>query len=305
MNKKKFELVLAAVLFIVGFFLLIFSQRGATGAVIGIVDIGSMTSMFIGLLFVISALVLYAGGKELENVIAKENLSGLKNAMGLIDVYDQIPKGKKIVLLDESVFEKEGEIKELTDADRAKLRSFLSHYDKIYTSHHVLNQLDEKTKRLLGDYHCNLLREDFVNEKIPGSEQYFKMSRTLKAAKGLEKYIKGGKPENEKEMCEVGDNLMTFLPALKSVYGIEWTPDKARGAKDIFKGVLSKSVPEFIPDDNDKEIITTADALAHNDKDAYVFICSANPSLQYAVKEMPRVDPDLRDRVHYVNLRTH
>ena len=69
MGKRRFELVLAAVFFLVAMFLLLYSQTGVTGGAVGIVDIPSMSIMFLGLLLLFSAVVLYAGGRGIEGII--------------------------------------------------------------------------------------------------------------------------------------------------------------------------------------------------------------------------------------------
>ena len=73
MKRTKFELILAAIFFIAGLFLLIFSQRGATGAAVHFVDITSITSILVGLLLVFSAVVLFVSSKRgLDEILRRE-----------------------------------------------------------------------------------------------------------------------------------------------------------------------------------------------------------------------------------------
>ena len=305
MGKRRFELVLAAVFFLVAMFLLLYSQTGVTGGAVGIVDIPSMSIMFLGLLLLFSAVVLYAGGRGIEGIIEKESLSKLREVMGTIDIA-QADDRKRIVLLDESVFEKGGEIKPLTESDRSKLKGFLDHYHKVYIAPEVYAMLPEETKNFLTGNGCKVLNEESVSKRTPASERYFLNSRTVRAAVETNPYFSGKKPESENEANRLADNIMALLPVLNAQGGRKWDPNKARDYKDIFRSESSERIKKLIPNAADRQTITSAKALAEGYEGDSIFICSNRPPVRYATtelkKELRTEDPLLSGRIHYVSL---
>ena len=288
MNKKKFELVLAAVFFIVGIFLLIFSQRGATGAVTGVIDISSITSMFIGLLLVVSALVLYTY-KGLGELVRRTNARPVSQVTK--EIYLKEPnKENRVFVIDTSMFKAHPEPKELNP--------FLKEAEDIYTIPEAFKGMKIDMRQLLNHYHCRILDENFLEKNRELIKKYFTGDEKTEIAEQVLPYLTGEKQAvSMQEMTQVKDKFKRVFGWMKKA---GWNEDTAEELSDHFKRDATRFLKSCVVSDADKDLMVTADRELKTKK--AVFVCGNDEHIEHAINNYKKENPELGKNLHYVKV---
>lgn len=308
MKRSKFELVLATILFLIGVFLLIFSQKGATGAAVGVaeslLDIGSITSVFVGLILVFSAVVLFASAHgRLETIVGREEEGTRRMPRPLKEVADYIThtgptQAKRVLVLDMGVF--------INHKNIIKLGQFLDTYDKIYTTHEVFNNINNETKNLLRQNGCKLLNETFIENNSSEAEKYLGESEKAKIAKEILPYFRKEnpkKPESRREMNDVMEKFKDLLPRVGAASRGVWGLNTASEYDEHFRSDALKYLEKCcLVSPGDIELMTISLKALENDKDNYVFVYARDSHIGDAIQSFKSANPGEKDRLHYVEV---
>ena len=246
MKRTKFELILAAIFFITGLFLLIFSQRGATGAAVHIVDVTSITSIFVGFLLVVSSLVFIIGKYPLlfrKTTLDDRVRTELQRMATRISDFENDPENI-ILVVDTSLVSRYLE-------NPRNFQKFVEQFKHVVVPESVLNEVKDSDMHKL----LEAVREKF--ELPPKYGQY--KDYTMKCLKTspkhvayvllkpiLEAYVNG-----EKEITDFSDDELKLLKEKgeqikKWMIADGWDIEAARKAAEHMKDKLKYTCKKML-----------------------------------------------------------
>jgi len=293
MKRTKFELILAAIFFITGLFLLIFSQRGVTGAAVHFVDVASITSIFVGLLLVFSAVVLFSyadkGLGVLEKKVSEKSLRDLE----VFTTKEEPIKEKRVAVLDTGFF--------YNYRDKWKLdfflNNFLSDHKHIYTTKEAFNGLKDSLKQVLENHKCSVLGQYALKNNEAATNKSLENTEKAKLAGELLPYLTGKKEfKSHNEKIDFAKKLMHIYSFMRKD---GWDLDTAMEHSDVFRNqLIRKYLQHFAVGEGDIGVMDIAEKQAKEGHS--VFVYGNDTHLEQGIQKIQKENPDLGKHIHYV-----
>jgi hypothetical protein len=310
MEKNKIEIVLAAVFFLTGIFLIIFSQGRVTGGVVGAVDITSAGRMFFGMMMMFAGIALYINGKDgLRGIVNREHVQLRPNVVPLRDVADYVgrvepKKERRVLVLDTGFF--------VENKNHIKVSEFLQQYTHIYTIREAWNTVhDDDMRKVLRQHGVKLFNEAFIEQNQKDAREYLDDSEKAKLAYDLLPYFKQHNPKipvNRAEAAEVVIRLKDLMGRIKASSGKGWEKgnwdlDAAAGFDDFFRNAARQYLEKDCGvSEGDIELVTVAKSLADENGTNYVFVYSTDSHIEDAIRRIRDKNPGLKPRLRYLDV---